>query len=152
MRVTGEGARIAEVGLQPADLVLSRIGHDLAVVDLLEELSANNQGSSIVTEREVRVRRRREITAGTRQFGRGRIPDGELILGDRTVIAVELEMTSKRTENVEQIVDAYAQESYAFVWWFTTSSRVTERYADIVRRRRADDFMRVETWAPPPRG
>jgi hypothetical protein len=50
LRVTREGARIADVGLYPAPLVLSQLRHSLAVVALAEFLLAQHGGAELVTE------------------------------------------------------------------------------------------------------
>src|SRR5712691_9484646 len=49
LRVTREGARIADVGLRPAPLVLSELRHTLAVVSLGEFLVHEHPGAELVT-------------------------------------------------------------------------------------------------------
>jgi hypothetical protein len=64
LRVTREGARIADVGLRPAPLVLSELRHSLAVVTLAERLLFDNPAAELTTERELRAQRYRERREG----------------------------------------------------------------------------------------
>ncbi len=57
IRVTGPGARVAEIDVDPARLVWAEVRHSLALVDLTEELLATNPGATLVTEREIRALR-----------------------------------------------------------------------------------------------
>src|SRR5713101_6459930 len=80
LRLTGAGARLADIDVGPAKLVLAEVRHTLAVVDLVEALLANSpKGTELRTERELRIERRRELTDGARRPGRGRVPDALLI-------------------------------------------------------------------------
>jgi|SRR5579883_21627 len=118
LRLTGPGARLAAADVAPAKLVLPELRHSLALVDLMEKLQREHPGSGIVTEREMRALRFRELAMGNRTAGYGRIPDGVLHLPDGRAIAVELDLTSKRQRNIEHVITGYAQERYAEVWWF----------------------------------
>src|SRR4051794_32203891 len=60
VRVTREGARIADVGIRPAPLVLSELRHSLAIVLLSELLAAQHPGCELMTERELRADRYRQ--------------------------------------------------------------------------------------------
>jgi hypothetical protein len=103
IRVTGAGARLANAGVAAAKLVMAKVSHALAVVDLLEQLRpVAPRGSEITTERELRVQRRRDLAANPRIKGRGRIPDAVLTWGQQRV-AIELDRTSKRSFDYERI-------------------------------------------------
>lgn len=145
VRLTGAGARLADVDVGPAKLVLAEVRHTLAVVDLVETLLANSaQDTTLRTERELRIERRRELTDGTRTPGRGRVPDACFSRGGKTV-AVELDMTPKRMRDLEGILIAYLQERYARIVWYVLPRQV-ERLKEIVRRQRADDVVEVRAW------
>lgn len=148
LRVTEPGARLADVGLGPANLVLAEVHHTLALVDLLEELERANPGSRLVTERELRARRYRERYAGT-QSAQGRMPDGAITLQDGRRIAIELDLTPKRARDVEAIVNAYAYEARNFqaIWWYALPGRVGA-ISEIVSANRADDLIKVLPWSP----
>src|SRR5450759_440822 len=49
LRLRSRGAALAESDLPPARYVLREIPHELAVVDLVEELLANNRGAHLQT-------------------------------------------------------------------------------------------------------
>ena len=148
VRITTEGKEWAAVELNPARIVPAQLEHDLAMVDLLEELVRHHEGSRYITERELRARRHAQVAARERPVGVGRIADGSLVLKDGTVVAVELDLTAKRDEGLAQMLDAYSQEDYSFAWLFTPSPRTAERYGEVIRRRRAEDFARAGVWLP----
>jgi hypothetical protein len=98
---TASGLRLAEVALRPARLVGWRLSHDLALVDLSEELLAENAGSAWLTERELMV-------GGWRtSLKLRRLPDGLLIRADGQRFAVELEASRKDAERLRRIVSSY---------------------------------------------
>jgi hypothetical protein len=133
LRVTREGARIADVGLRPAPLVLSELRHSLAVVWLTEYLLAEHRGTELTTERELRAQRYRELRDGTRRTEHGRAPDALLRIpakgagaqGDMTV-AVELDLTRKDRRAMER-VEAEDAEAIAAQFGTRRASDVTHQ-------------------------
>jgi hypothetical protein len=145
LRLTRSGAALADADVGPARLVLAEVRHALAVVDLVEALlESSPKGTEVRTERELRIERRRELADGHRRVGRGRIPDAVLISRGRQ-IAVELDLTPKRTRDLENILKAYRQERYDKVVWYVLPRQHT-RVKDIVKRNRAADLIEVRKW------
>jgi hypothetical protein len=146
LRLTGAGARLADIDVGPARLVLAEIRHTLAVVDLVEALLANMPpGTTLRTERELRAERRQELTRGTRRPGRGRVPDALFIHPQGMTVALELDLTPKRVRDMERILIAYLQERYSRILWYVLPRQVG-RLEEIVRKQRADDVVAVRAW------
>ena len=157
LRVTREGARLADVGLYPAPLVLSQLRHTLAVVGLAEFLLAQHHGAELLTERELRAQRYRERRNGA-DTSRGRTPDALLRIpvegrgkGEGkgapqvVTVAVELDLTRKDRRALERMVRQYDHERVDAVWWYVTANRV-DRTQEIVARLDADDRVEVRPW------
>lgn len=152
LRVTREGARIADVGLRPAPLVLSELRHSLAVVWLTEYLLAEHRGAELTTERELRAQRYRDLHEGKRTTEHGRAPDALLRIPTKgagaqgvMTVAVELDLTRKDRRAMERMVRQYDRERVDCVWWYVTSARL-ERTRALVRELRADDRIEVREW------
>jgi hypothetical protein len=152
VRATRKGARLADVGIRPAPFVLSELQHTLAVVALSEYLLHQHPDAELVTERELRGQRLREILAGTREHGLGRVPDAVLHFpqqggpdGATTTVAIELDLTRKDQRALERIVSQYAYERFDRVWWYVKPFRV-ERMRTIVRSLQAQNRMEVYPW------
>jgi hypothetical protein len=145
IRITQAGAKAGEIDLAPARLVEPEIRHSLALVDLMEELNGENPGGQSRTEREIRSDRFHERSSGTRRPGRGRTPDGELSLVTGKVVAVELDLTPKRTKDFERILRSYKQERFDLVWWYVLPGALP-RLSRVVTDNRADDFVEVRPW------
>jgi len=152
LRVTREGARIADVGLRPAPLVLSELKHSLALVWLSEYLLAKHPGSELTTERELRAQRHHELAEGTRETEQGRTPDALLRVPAKggaksamQTIAVELDLTRKDRRALERMIGQYDHEKVDAVWWYVTPGRV-ERTREVVKAMRADDRIQVLEW------
>ena len=149
LRVTREGARIADVGVGPAPLVLSEIQHSLAIVRVTEALLKGHPGAELTTERELRAQRYRARQAGERSDGRGRTPDALLRLPKKgaksETIAIEVDVTRKDRRAIERVITAYDYERVDGVWWFVAPGRV-ERVRDVVRAMRADRRIEVRPW------
>jgi len=149
LRLTGAGARLADIDVGPARLVLAELRHTLAVVDLVEALLEESpNGTELRTERELRIERRRELTDGKRTVGRGRVPDALLIHAKGAKVAIELDLTPKRARDLERILIAYLQERYDRIVWYVMP-RQQERLQEIVRKQRADDVVEVRAWQGP---
>jgi hypothetical protein len=152
IRVTREGARVADVGLRPARLVLSELDHSIAVVFLAERLLAEHGGSELTTERELRAQRYRERLAGDRRATVGRTPDALLRLPGKTkrtkalTVAVELDLTRKDRRALERIIDQYDEEpDVDAIWWYVPDVRV-QRIKDLVAQQRAQRRIDVRPW------
>ena len=109
--------------------------------------SPTTTGATLRTEREIRTDRWHERHAGTRHPARGRTPDGELTLRNGKVIAIELDLTPKRSKDFERILRAYRQEKFDKVWWYVLPG-VVPRVTKLVNENRVDDFIEVRSWTP----
>jgi hypothetical protein len=147
LRVTKSGADLAGNDVARANLVLAQIRHDLAVVDLVEELAAKHPGATLQTEREFRQQRHHDIRARLMRPGQGRIPDGVLRLADGKTVYVELDLTPKRSRDIERIINAYLSERVDRIWYYCSSADVAGRVREIVLRQRAEDMIDVRTWS-----
>ena len=145
------GAQLAGADLPPARLNLPELEHSLALVDLSEQLLDAHPGSQWVTERELRrdaIRRHRQEGMDPRPV-RIRTPDGVLILGDKRV-AIELDLTPKRTEQYEQLLRAYAADrTVQGLWWFARSAAVCDRLTKLIERYQLTDFATAREWTAP---
>jgi hypothetical protein len=145
------GAQIADVDLSPARLNLPELEHSLALVDLSEQILRSQAGSQWLTERELRrdaIRRHRQDGMEARPV-RIRTPDGVLILGSKR-IAVELDLTSKRTEQYEQLLRAYAADrTVQALWWFARSAAVCDRLTKLIEHYQLTDFATARAWTAP---
>lgn len=158
LRLTTAGARVADVGVGPAQLILASVSHSLGLVDLTECLVAQHPGATLITEREFRARQLRALREGTSERC-ARIPDGVLVLapdegGMR--VAIELDLTPKRAYGITRVIEAYNttfnpnwsdEAGFNRVWWFVAGGAV-ERVRATVRDARADDFITVQEWHP----
>jgi hypothetical protein len=152
LRVTREGARIADIGLRPAPLVVPQLRHTIAVVKLTERLLFEHRGAELVTEREMRAERYRELREGEREPERGRTPDALLRIptkgagaqGIKTV-AVELDLSRKDRRAMERMIRQYDRERVDQIWWYVTPPRVG-RITQFVREWNADDRIEVRVW------
>lgn len=152
IRVSREGARVADMGLRPAPLVISELRHTVALVQLCETLLRNNPTAELTTERELRAQRYRELRQGERETGTGRAPDALLRIptGDASarrvaVIAVELDTSRKDARVMERMIRAYDREPVDRVWWFVTPERV-QRIRDFVKDMQREDRVQVFKW------
>jgi len=146
LRVTRVGAQLSGNHVGPANLVLSEVNHSIALVDLTEELLRTNKGATLETEREFRARRLRAIREDKHKLGKGRIPDAVLTFENGDYVAIELDLTPKRRPDIERILRSFMYERVKKVWWYCPSKETVDRVREIVRRRRADDFVEVKLW------
>ncbi|MHB8438509.1 MAG: replication-relaxation family protein [Acidimicrobiales bacterium] len=147
LRVTGAGARMSDIGIGAARLVLPELRHALGLVDLTEQLVAANAGATLLTEREIRAQRYRERRTGERRAGQeGRIPDGLLTLHSGETVALELDRQSKRAKDYARIIEAYAAERFDKVWWYVSTERIAARLRELVAEKRAARFIDVRVW------
>ncbi len=142
LRVTTAGAEMGEIGLAPAQYVEGEVRHAVALVDLVELLLTQYKGSTLTTEREIRTDRWHERKDGRRDSGKGRIPDAQLTLKTGRTVAVELDLTAKRSKDFERILKAYRQEKFDEIWWYVVPGAV-ERVRKLIEQNRCDDFMDV---------
>jgi hypothetical protein len=151
---TSLGTALSQVDLPPVPrLVLARLEHDLAVVDLSELILGHNKGASWLTERELRRDAARELQRrgmAQRQVMPPRSPDGMLVLSDGRRIAIELDLTGKTSIVYQRILSAYvAKSGLAQVWWFSPSARVRERLSQLIRDSKVEDVFKVYAWTAP---
>jgi hypothetical protein len=100
----------------------------------------------LAQEREIRTDRWHERSTETRRPGRGRTPDGELTLASGKLVAVELDLTPKRTNDFERILRSYKQERFDLVLWYVLPCTLS-RLRKVVADNRADDYVEVRPWA-----
>ena len=60
-------------------------------------------------------------------------------------IAVELDLTPKRSADYENILQSYITQDYEAVWWYVAPG-VVSRLRKIVADNNSDDFVSVEAW------
>jgi hypothetical protein len=142
LRLRSRGAALAQSDLAPARYVLREIPHELAVVDLGEELMVKNRGAKLQTGREIRRLRVGERLDGTRRVGRGRIPDAVLTLKSGKTVAIELQLTPRRARDDQTVLEGYVQDRFDLVWWYVPEIAV-ERVRKLVKAKRADDLVEV---------
>jgi len=145
IRVTIPGARVGEVSVAPARLVESELRHALALVDLVEELAIAYPQAELETERELRQERYRGRVGGERLDARGRCPDALLTMPAGEKIAIELELTPKRSVDYERIFRAYGHEGVDQVWMYVVP-RATALVRRVVRETRNQGFVHVLGW------
>ncbi|MGO8687273.1 MAG: hypothetical protein ACLQT7_08880 [Candidatus Dormibacteria bacterium] len=146
VRATPAGARLAGCDLPPATLDVARIRHNLALVDLSEELLAAHPGSAWTTERELRRDRMRAARAGDRWERQRRIPDGLLRLAGGRRIAIELDLTAKRSARLELLAGAYAVDrDVDAVWWYLPSEAAATRMQRLVAQRGLEHLVEPHT-------
>lgn len=145
---TRVGAEVARADLPPATLRLEVLEHALSIVDLSEQLLAQHPASTWITERELRRDALRALRADGMETrpSKVRTADGVLVLGERR-IAVELDLTAKRTEVYEGLFRAYAaMPGLAGVFWFAKSAQVRGRLSALANRFQLTDFIHVREW------
>jgi protein involved in plasmid replication-relaxation len=148
---TASGLRLAEVALRPARLVGWRLSHDLALVDLSEQLPAKEAGGSWLTERELMV-------GGWRtSLKLRRLPDGLLVQADGRRFAVELEASRKDAERLRRIVNDYlpalaGPNALAGVIWYARPqlSTAVEHLRTAVKSQGLSWAFEVRTWEAQP--
>lgn len=150
---TSLGTTLAQIDLPPVPkLVLARLEHDLALVDLSEQLLARIEGTSWLTERELRRDAARQLQAsgmGQRRVMPPRSPDGMLLSPDGRR-AIELDLTPKTSAVYRRILAAYVgMDGIAGVWWFSPSAALIARLSELIRESRLEDRFTVYPWNPP---
>ena len=142
VRATARGTRLSGCDLPPASLELGRIRHALALVELSEELLAAHPASTWVSERELRRDRMRAARSRGRWERQLRVPDGLLRLPDGRTIAIELDLTAKRSARLDLLAGAYAVDpEIDIVWWYLPSRRAAERMRALVMERGLDHLV-----------
>ena len=147
---TTRGLRWASVTLRPARLVSWRLSHDLALVDLSEQLLSEHVGASWLTERELAAIRPIKVRLESGQHHR---PDGLLRLPDGRRYAVELEASRKTAERLQAIVEAYVwacrgKDAITGVLWYARpelGASVEHVRAAVAARGTARDFQ-IREW------
>ena len=153
LRLTPGGARLAAEGLAPAGADPAAVKHSLAVVTLSDRLLAQHPHAAYRTEREIRAAQLRQWRDKGRRPKLSRIPDGVLLLAPDERVAIELDLTTKRTREVERVIEAYVShfsrevdgDGYARVWWYVLPDALS-RVRTCVAAGRAEDVIHVEVW------
>jgi hypothetical protein len=155
------GARA--IGWPPtaARVEVGSLPHDLGVVDLAEWLLQRYAGATWRTERELRQEALEAVRGERRGWvltGYGHVPDGALVRG-KVRIAIELELTPKRSKRYEDILTGYASSlAYRQVWWFVGPEALRARIerlvehlqlGDLVQVRGVPEAVHVARWFPP---
>lgn len=143
-RLTETGTDVTDGAIRPAGWVPGELEHSLALVDLLEGLVTEHPGATYRTEREIRTDRGRK-ERGRSTAADGRVPDGELLLPSGKVVALELDLTAKRSRDVEIVVHNYTRSAYDAVWWFVRPASVG-RMEEAVRAQSATRLVDVHPW------
>jgi hypothetical protein len=142
VRATPAGTRLAGCDVAPASLDLARIAHNLALVDFSEQLLAAHPESAWTTERELRRDRMRAARAGGRWERQRRVPDGLLQLAAGTRIAIELDLTPKRSTRLDLLAGAYAVDrDVDTVCWYLPSEVAMSRMRTLVDERGLDHLI-----------
>ncbi|MGI9509619.1 MAG: hypothetical protein ACR2QJ_09775 [Geminicoccaceae bacterium] len=96
--------------------------HDLRLIDLATNL-ARETGGHFTTERRLRQK------CGLKRIGiSGHVPDGLLKLDDKPSIAIELELSTKGWQRLQNILQAYAAEfDLGEVWYFAGNDALRRR-------------------------
>jgi hypothetical protein len=149
VRATRRGLEHCGCDLAPASLELGRLRHSLALVDLADQLLRAHPGSAWTTERELRRDRARESRAQGRWEPRRRVPDGLLRLPGGRRIAVELDLTPKRSTRLDLLAGAYAVDPEVDqVWWYLPSERNVRRMEALVAERGLEELIEPRVLRP----
>jgi len=70
------------------------------------------------------------------------MPDGLIYLKSGKKVAIELDLTPKRTKDYERILRAYRREPVDLVWWYIVPGAVP-RVRKLVKDNRCDDLIEV---------
>jgi hypothetical protein len=66
-------------------------------------------------------------------------------LANGRTVAIELDLTPKRSKDFERVLRGYRQERYDEVWWYVVPGAV-ERVRKLVATNKCDDFVSVRPW------
>ena len=148
LRASRDGARIADVGLAQAPLVISELPHTLALVGLTEFLLARYPEAELITERELRAETYRLRYSGN-ATPLEHVPDALLRIpnpdGSGTVVtvAVELDLSRKDRRAMEEMITRYDRMlSVDVVWWYVKEIRL-QRVRGLVAGLRAESRYKV---------
>jgi hypothetical protein len=152
LRASRVGARLADVGVSEAPLVISELRHTLALVSLTEFLLERHPGATLTTERELRAQEYRRRYHGGSASRLPRIPDAVITIprpgakpGDHydvVTIAIELDLSNKDRRAMQTMIERYRRMSFDKVWWYVKAARV-EAVQDLVQALRVHDRFEV---------
>ena len=147
VRATARGPASPAATWLAASLDLARVHHNLALVDLSEELLAAHPGSTWTTERELRRDRMRAARTGGAWERQRRVPDGLLRLAGGERVAVELDLTPKRSARLDLLAGAYAVDrDVDIVWWYLPSEVAVARLRALVAARGLEHLIEPRAW------
>lgn len=145
--VTTMGATVADCDLYPAGINVAQVNHSLAIVNLSETLLTENPGSTWITERELRRDRMRAAQGGESWQRQRRTPDGMLVLEDGKLVAVEVDLTPKRTKKFELLVQAYGMDREIYrVWWYLPNATTMKRMQEVADQRGIGMLIETRLW------
>ena len=76
-----------------------------------------------------------------------RVPDGLLRLDDGTRVAVELDLTPKRSARLDLLAGAYAVDrDVDTVWWYLPSETAVSRLGALVAERGSEHLIEPRAW------
>lgn len=149
---TRAGLAAAECGLPVATVDIRTYRHDLLLVWLAIEMES--LGGMVVTEREMRQAESFQDNPdrfavllngrGVAGYARKHFPD-LVVEGQGKRLAVEVELTSKRTQRLEAILRGYAWARHLDgVVYYVDRPSLAERITEISKKMRVDDKVKVE--------
>ena len=96
-------------------------------------------------EREIRIVRWQQRRFGNLRPGTAKTPDCELTLNNGKVIAIEFNLTRKRSKDFERMLRGYRQERFDTVCWYVIAGAVP-RVKQPVKDNRCDGFIEMRPW------
>jgi hypothetical protein len=133
----------------PYRLFPQQLAHHLAVADLADRLLEEDRTAGWLTENELRINRRQEdpFYSGRRN---AHVPDGLLLRNDRR-IAIEVEISRKRSERYAEICRWYAEQIEVDELHWYVAGAALRRYIDkVVDRFGLGIDLGIQTFPFPP--
>lgn len=154
--VTPQGARLADVGVGPADVPDTQLEHTLQLAWLNVWNARAIPGVEVTYERQLYVERAQDEDDGLRSGSRPRCPDARYLIpgqgrdGKPLSVAVELDLSRKDRRTVERLIYSYDRAlDIDQVWWYVRPGGV-DRMLDIVRSLHAESRIIVKPIPPFP--
>lgn len=150
--VTPAGLGVADSGLPPPRLDLRTFRHDRGVTELV--VAFELQGERLVTEREMRsaeasgeTRYSARLVDTAADLPRRHFPDLVLVRAGGGAVAVELELTSKRTRRLKAILRAYRRATnIGSVVYYSDNATLRRRIEQLAAELHLDGRLEVRRW------